>query len=826
VFARPWFFTRMSTIKAVFGCHMAKILELTARFRFEKIRFDNDVIIGDAEMLEADPVTGIVTKKTIVLKGADEDKELREGITYIFHGRHTTYQNKKTKVAEPQFAFESFGRLPASDKEGVVSYLISHGEGYCIGRARCTKLWDVLGENAVKIARTQPDEVARVLREARFSVSDEQVANFSAALIADEATETVLLDTMKLLNGRGFPRKTPKLLIKRKEWGARTPEILREDPFRLLVDKIPGCGFKRCDSLYLDLGHDPKSIKRQALAAWYGVSCDSNGNTWVLRSVAYDSVTANVGKSGTDPVAATRHAINEGYLCEIQTSGINGPVVENGSHKWVAETWKSDQEHELAERIAAKMSEHADWPTREEIKATEPRIAEHQLDQLEKAMRGAVCILGGGPGTGKTFCAAALLKCIEAKQGANTIAAAAPTGKAAVRVTENLNRYQLSLRGRTWHSLLLEVEIKELHHFRQRLLLGDETSMNDSGLMGRVFEKLPRASQIILVGDVHQLPPVGHGAPLRDMIAAGVPYGEFTEVQRNSGMIVRACERIRQGRTYDVLRSLHQADIKAEDPLNLVRLEAHSTDDFYTQLGYVTEWAIQKGYDPIQDCQVIAPVGKKGRTEIGCPEINAVLQASLNPNTQEQNIPFRMADKVVNTKNSWFKSLKSDHNNEEVQSNESGEVYVANGELGIVKEVGQGFIVVDVSAPNRTIRVNVGKQSEKTDDGDKPGDYDDQEDKTNTGCSWMLGYCLTVHKSQGSEFPINVVILDASAAAKRVNSREFLYTAISRGKSLTVEIGLDSTVAAMIRRSVLPLRKTFLKEQILMECGRLELASV
>jgi hypothetical protein len=194
-----------------------------------------------------------------------------------------------------------------------------------------------------------------------------------------------------------------------------------------------------------------------------------------------------------------------------------------------------------------------DWP-----KLTEGPLTAHQIEQYERATaRGNLAILGGSPGTGKTFTAAQIIKAIGNQIGFTSIGVGAPTGKAAVRLTEAMAAYRLPLRASTWHSLLKVEQADDgggwsfAHNAGNPLpftfLVGDESSMLDTDLAASIFSARARGTKFLCIGDVNQLPPVGHGAPLRDMIAAGLPYGELREIKRNEGGIVQACADIRDG---------------------------------------------------------------------------------------------------------------------------------------------------------------------------------------------------------------------------------------------------------------------------------------
>lgn len=450
-------------------------------------------------------------------------------------------------------------------------------------------------------------------------------------------------------------------------------------------------------------------------------------------------------------------------------------------------------------------------------------ITPHQRERLSRALSGPIGILGGGPGTGKTYTVAQLVRSLSGPggPGLDQIAIGAPTGKAAVRVTETLSGHGISLRARTWHSLLRGGADGGFLYDRSnplpyRVLIGDETSMVDLDLMAAIFRARAAGTLVLLVGDVNQLPPVGHGAPLRDLIAAGLPYGELEEIKRNSGGIVEACHAIRRGQRWECGDNLQLFD-HGEPEWQIKRM--------LQLLGCSRD----QGQDPIWDCQVVCPVNAK--SPLARKRLNDILQRELNPNGDKAGgNPFRTGDKIVNTKNGRFPAVEFDADDPNLDADQDrGEVYVANGELARVLHVEDRLTVAELANPRRVVKIPRGQSQKEEGDQDagSGGDGDNDSDKsTGTGCSWDLGYALSVHKSQGSEWPTVLVMLDEYPGAKMVASREWIYTAISRAKTSCCLIGRKATADAMCRRQSIWKRKTLLKELALRERAKRELAEL
>lgn len=317
---------------------------------------------------------------------------------------------------------------------------------------------------------------------------------------------------------------------------------------------------------------------------------------------------------------------------------------------------------------------------------------------------------------------------------------------------------------------------------------------------------------MLFLGDPHQLPPVGHGAPLRDILECpeSIPSGTLSEIQRNSGRGVAICKAIRERRPWDVSKQL---DLPAgENTLLIEQKSVEGQIDALENMLMQFQTAKARKYDPIWDIQIIVALNKKG--PLSRRSLNSRLQAILNP--EGYTIPgcaFRVNDKVVNTKNGMVKSADPVRDN----ADENGMVYCANGEQGKVIEIEAGKIVVQMESPRRTVIAHFKTKSKEQEAADEAmGEDGGEEDEggTSTGCQYDLAYAISAHKSQGSEWPIIVVMLDDSGPAKWATSRQWLYTGISRFQQFCIMIGTKQTAMAMCARDSLFNRKTFLKERI------------
>lgn len=768
----------------------AKLQEITATFLREDFRFanpDGDTIVGTVWQ------NGEVCQELSVKGQADLD-ELQTQQTYRFYGSNSTYKNKRTGESKPQFIFQSFVLEQPRSQSGVIAYLKNAGEGHNFGHARALKCWELYGSEAVKMMREQPKVVAYTLTQFKLALTEEQATKVAEVLERDVALEGCTLDLNDLLHGRGFYKTLPKMLIR--DFGNEAAKITAADPLGTLVGKYPGCGFKNVDKMYLSLGLPPGDLKRQAYAAWHIINSNRDGHTWMPRSVAEAGIRSCVSATALRIDEAIQMALDLGMLRQIKTKGKDGPITEGdrGNYAWVAIADAADREERLAELVVDAAEEIFVWPDVSTIK----NIDGEQPEVLAKVLRGAIAILGGRPGCGKTFTAANLIKLLIDIYGFGEICIGAPTNLAAQRLSELMAGYGVMIRARTWHSILGKpvVRGREWLHCREnplpyKIIIGDEESMKDTLMMEAVFAARPRGTGVLLIADIGQLPPVNRGAPVRDFIEAGLPFGQLTKIRRNSGGIVEACAAICEGRPWG-----------AGDNLEIIPI-----DDEPEQLKAVIAKLAEcreAGFDPVWDSRIIVARNETRRT------FNKALQAVLNPNPGIAGSPFRIGDKIINTANIDFPVIQADRSNDDCEFNDRGDsVRVSNGEVGEVLEVHDGFFIVKVLCPERTIKVIRGKIAEVSEADDDGKDTD----KTGTGCSWDLAYAITFHKSQGSQFHYAIIV--ASSRDGHMGSRELINTGISRAITKSILIGWKSTFDKFCLRVALKQRKTLLKERIL-----------
>ncbi len=271
--------------------------------------------------------------RTYTIKGPpDAGPSLLPGVTYRFLGKWEEHDKYGL-----QFAFAAFSAIVGHDKRGVVAYLMAVADN--VGEKRAERLWDAYGPLAVAALRNDPEDVAS---KGIMSLADAQEA---AQTLHDEAAfESVRIGLLEMFTGRGFGNRTIKECIRL--WRHRAADLVRKNPYLLLLKKLPGCGWKRVDKLYLDLGLNPARRKRQALIALAELRNGNTGDTWRPAAAIGDAITKAV-PSGADPVAALRLAIRAGVIVRRK---------DKAGEVWLAEGTKGRNEAAVAwhvRRLAA-----------------------------------------------------------------------------------------------------------------------------------------------------------------------------------------------------------------------------------------------------------------------------------------------------------------------------------------------------------------------------------------------------------------------------------------------------------------------------------------
>jgi len=776
---------------------------------------------------------------TITVNVADPHSVFDPSTTYRFMGRWCDSPDRG-----PRFAATTWVVHQVHGRRGVVRYLCELCDG--IGEKSAGKIYDKYGPDCVSALRESPAAVAEA------SGVHLETCEHAARQLKDHVRhEATKIDLFELFTGRGF-QTGPLIKACISRWGAKAPAVVRHNPFALLG--MPSAGFKRCDAMWLQFGKPLDAMKRQVLCAADACKNDGNGHTWL---------------KGTDLAERLKKLVPTADAPEAFRIAKRARLLkfrrDDRGDVWAAVYARGAAEERIAARVKVLNAHPSLWPTSSLLvsQTDEDRLPSlHQVERLTLATTGPLGILIGGPGTGKSFVTSFLLREIINRFGKDCVAACSPTGKAAQRMNELLIAAGIDIKATTIHRLLKigrnghdgdgwGFEFNDKTPLTKKFILMDEVSMTGSTLMADFLDACAPGTHVLLIGDSHQLPPVEHGAPLRDMLEAGIPHGELTEVRRNAGQIVHACARIKAGEPFETADKI---DLVAAPPRNLKLIEprddAHATELLTQVLGLLPRY----GFDPVWGTQVICA------RNVVRKALNALLHPLCNPDGQAggPRNPFRVGDKIICLRNSKMHRVvplgafpeatagallqqaanyqvvmkvpddspddaawrqledPDDARARKAKAAEPEEVYVANGEIGRVVAVGPHLAIArfgdEGSGAASLVKIPIGRQGEKEQE-DAEGEPDgDEGGEAGKGCQFDLAYSITVHRGQGSEWPCVIVMADASGGG--IADRSWWYTAISRASKLCIVIGKREVLDKQRARRGLVRRKTFLVEQL------------
>lgn len=731
----------------------------------------------------------IILHDGTTVRVTDPEDDLQPELTYRFSGKW--FQHPKYGK---QFYADSFAVDAPITRAGVTVYLSEFVRG--MGPAKATKMFELFGAQAIDVLRDSPEKVA-----AAGILSIEDAREGASVLRIASTNQRVTAELFGLFKGRGLGRRAIQDCINL--WGVGAADVVRRDPFKMLVNDVKGAGFKRCDDLYLDLGLPPRRLKRLMLCAWAELHKDMDGHTWFPEQKA-------LGKG------ATPKALDLG----VRTGWLTRRVIDGKA--WITERSKAQDERTLARELARLVSwrpplgdqGYLRWPSVDELAGA----SGHQTDVLRNTLVAPVVLLCGAPGVGKTFCAGLVINWILQTYGPGIVKACAPTGRAANRLRATLSQIGItSVEPMTIHRMLratpdLDAFPGESVQSVSGFLIVDEASMLDTRLAAFLTSRIATGTHVLIIGDPYQLPPVGHGAPLRDLIRSkAIPVGEFTEIRRNAGRIVEACHAIKSGKRFET-----SAKYVPGTGENLRHFDAVDPEDAVTGISNILPILSGLGFHPKRDVQIL--VAMNNSSPCSRKPINAYLQDVLNRDGKRaEGNPFRIEDKVICLRNAKLKLVKyvpeilgrdKDPRAAESYQETGGEDYVANGEIGKVLAISSVLTIAEFPDPTRVVKIIHPRKSNANASKANPGQ--DAEDDSQE-FHFDLAYAVTVHKAQGSEWPCVIVVIDP--AARLVCSREHVYTAVSRARQLCVMIGSRSVLDNYVAHPALTKRKTFLAEE-------------
>ncbi len=611
-----------------------------------------------------------------------------------------------------RFEVRSFTPVVPTGPEGLIRFL---GSGLIsgVGPALARRLVERFGERTLDVITSESGRLREV----------EGIGPARARAIAQAVRKRrEEAESMAFLHSLGLGPATARKVLRR--YGDQAVQALREDPYRVAED-ISGLGFQIADRIARHLGIGECDPRRVAGAVLHLLRRGTEeGHVYATE----DSLREGLEQLGvpSDALPSVLHTLARRRAVVLEGEA----VYETGLYR---------AERLVAERIArlaARPPRRRHDLRRLVERSADAQLTDEQLQAVATSIEGHVLVLTGGPGTGKTTTVRSVVAA-QRRMGRKLLLCA-PTGRAAKRLAEATGHPAKTIhRALEWNPQLGRFQRGEGYPLDADVVLVDEASMMDLPLAAALLEALPDDASLVLVGDVDQLPPVGPGQVLRDVIASGhVPTVRLTQVfrQAEKSAIVRAAHAILRG-------SEPEPTPRGERGAGDLHFVAATEPEQVAQrlLAVLDRIAEAYGLDPRHDVQVLTPM-RKG--PLGTERLNALLQRRLNPRARGDGVPAA-GDRVM--------QLRNDYERE-----------VFNGDVGEVVDASGGRLVVRFDG--RTVRY----------------EGDAREALT-------LAYASTVHKVQGGEFPAVVLVMHSSHHV--LLDRALLYTGVTRGKRLVVLLG-------------------------------------
>ncbi|HHV99317.1 MAG TPA: ATP-dependent RecD-like DNA helicase [Clostridiaceae bacterium] len=690
---------------------------------------------------------------------------INEGETVKVTGRWVTHPDYGE-----QLKVEFYEKKLPQTVDAMERYLAS-GIIKGVGPATAKKIVEKFGDKAIDIVQFNPEKLSEIK-----GISLEKALKIGQAFNEQRELKNVVMFLQEYGISPSYSAKIYKV------FGDRTIEEIKKNPYRL-ADEIFGIGFKTADRIAKNLGIEPTSKYRICSGIKYVLSQAAAAGHTFLTSEMLLNYTAKLLEINIEN-------IDDALISLVMDRAVYIENCEDCRRVYLSSFYNAEM------NVSRKLLELASLSLKYDIDGFNDRIermqqedgiilADMQKEAIKAAMTSGVLVITGGPGTGKTTIIKTIIRLLGAE--GNRIALAAPTGRAAKRMTE-----ATGYEAKTIHRLL-EIgyvgEDEELVFQKNAddpveadVVIIDEMSMMDILLMNHLLKALRPGTRLILVGDVNQLPSVGPGNVLKDIITSKlIKTVRLTEIfrQAQKSMIVLNAHRVNRGEA-------PLMNVKDGDFYFISRNTGSSIVNTIVEL-CTKRLPATYGYDPMKHIQVLTPM-KKGLT--GVKNLNTELQKALNPPGKAKSEKvfrdciFREGDRVMQIKNNynlrWIKSS-------DLNCDGTG---VFNGDTGTIQ-------YIDVEEQVLTVLF----------EDERIVEYD-----FSILDELELAYAVTVHKSQGSEFP--VVIMPAFAGPSMLMTRNLLYTAITRAKELVVLVGDADVVIEMVNNDRETLRYSGLAEKL------------
>mgnify|MGYP000383670757 FL=1 len=660
------------------------------------------------------------------------------------------------KVYGSQFEVQSFIPVTPSSLEGIYVYL-SSGMIHGIGEKMAKRIVDKFGVDTLDVIQNTPERLTEV-----EGIGSKKVKQIQESYEENRELRNIIIQ----LSPYGI---TPNYCLRiYKKYKDKAIEIINKNPYRLAED-VRGIGFKIADDIASKIGIDKYSSDRIMQGIIFTLNQSlASGHTYLPKRVLVDQ---SVKILGVEPKYVENGIMDLAYNQKVHLENKNGEILVYLMMYYICENGVCKEIIKLSQHEIKDLHINIE----EEIKIVEKEdninLAKNQIEAVKEAINNGVTIITGGPGTGKTTTINTIIKIFENND--QKVVLCAPTGRAAKRMSETSNK-----EAKTIHRLLemgFATDSDELIFFKDEedpidadVIILDEASMVDIILMYNLLKAVKLGTRLLLVGDSDQLPSVGAGNVLKDIIDSGVIK------------TVRLNEIFRQARESMIVVNAHK--INNGEPLFLnvknkdfFFLRKNTNEEIINEIiGLVSE-RLPKFYkfDKLKDIQVLASM-RKG--DLGVNNLNIELQKYLNPPEkykQEEQFAkrtFRVGDKVMQIRNNYTKKWETE------DKSDSGEG-IYNGDIGYI---------FHIDKDKKTVYVLFDKVKLAS------YKYDELDELDHS-------FCTTIHKSQGSEFP--VVVIPIVWAPPMLLSRNLLYTAVTRAKKLVVLVGDVRYLEQMIKNN-------------------------
>ena len=646
-----------------------------------------------------------------------------------------------------QFEVDSYDEVIIPSREGIIGYL-SSGQIKGIGPRIAEKIYDAYGNLALEVLDKEPDKLLGIP-----GISQTRLTKICDSYLANRATR----DVVAFLTPYGITANRAVKLYK--EYGKEAMSIVKEHPYQLC--ELAGIGFKTADRIASSVGFTPLSTERVDAALLYTLTeAESRGHLCMEKHAFIKSCSKLLETPElTEEMLANRAArlVSEGDLVSYQ-----GMVYRVSNAQ--SEASLAGHIHRLLQSACQYEYEDLDQEIDAEERALRVRFAPEQREAVKMALTHTLSIITGGPGTGKTMIQRAILDIYKRKHPRNNIICCAPTGRAARRMEQSTGEPSSTVHKALGLLAFDGGYFGGVETLEADLILADEVSMLDNHLALHLFKAVPGSSQLILIGDADQLPSVGPGAVLSELLASGlIPVVRLDRVFRQSAgsRIAVNAKLIRHGTLsleYGPDFQFHQSPSIPES--------AERIKELYLQ-------EVQRyGVDNVA---LLSPFRQK--TETGVNTLNEVLRDSVNPKASYKieavcgKKLFRQGDKVMQTRN---------HDD------------VSNGDIGTITGITK-------TANDVCVHVDFGDGRVK--------EYDSADLEM-----LDLGYATTIHKSQGSEY--RSVIINLQCAHSLMLTRPLVYTAITRGKDRVILVGERKALCIAIKKTDTEKRGTCLAHRL------------